>query len=244
MSFKKYISKISNTIGTVNYLQQKSRKPRPSQSRRSSKNHQLLYDDGYDVADIDPNTINKMDIDLSINGSRKGSLSDDYHSSDTQIILSAAVAKLRSTLFHHSLVFYLAFVFVFFSLPFASFVFSQFYQHHFISHSVSIYTKHKEQYSFFVIHPNGCAIEEEEEEKMFEVRKRDQIKELFHYLLIVDCCKQEAKNIKISMALLTNEWTKQHKFLFCISSFNLEIHQNKFRMKLRILRCLFFASIS
>lgn len=105
MSFKKYILKITNTIGTVNYLQKTSRKPRPTQSRRSSKHHQLLFDDGYDVAEVDPNTINKMDIDLSINGSRKGSLSDDYYSSDTQIILSAAVAKLWSTLYHHSLVF-------------------------------------------------------------------------------------------------------------------------------------------
>lgn len=101
--FQKYINKISNTIGTVNYLQQKSRKPH---SRRSSKNRQLLFDDGYDVTDVDPNTINKMEIDLSINGSRKGSLSDDYYQpNNTQIILSAAVAKLRNTLFYHSLVF-------------------------------------------------------------------------------------------------------------------------------------------
>lgn len=106
--FSKYISKITNTIGTVNYLQQKSRKAHPqySASRRSSKqSSQLLYDDGYDVVDVDPDTINKMDIDLSINGSRKGSLIDDFVP-NSQIILSAAIAKLRATLFCYELVFF------------------------------------------------------------------------------------------------------------------------------------------
>ncbi|XP_031622968.1 tyrosine-protein phosphatase corkscrew isoform X2 [Contarinia nasturtii] len=99
MMFSKYISKITNTIGTVNYLQQKSRKPHFSQSRRASKhNSQLLYDDGYDVVDVDPDTINRMDIDLSVNGSRKGSLIDDFVP-NSQIILSAAIARLRATLF-------------------------------------------------------------------------------------------------------------------------------------------------
>lgn len=104
MMFSKYISKITNTIGTVNYLQQKSKKAQQqqfSQSRRSSK--QLLYDDGYDVVDVDPDTINRMDIDLSINGSRKNSLIDDFAPS-SQIILSAAIAKLRNTLFCYELV--------------------------------------------------------------------------------------------------------------------------------------------
>lgn len=103
--FQKYISKIQNTIGTVSYLQQKSRKSHQhSQSRRTSK--QLLYDDGYDVAEVDPDTINKMEIDLSINGSRKNSFADEYSSSNTtQIILSAAIAKLRNTLFYYPLVF-------------------------------------------------------------------------------------------------------------------------------------------
>lgn len=113
MMFSKYISKITNTIGTVNYLQQRSRKPQFSQSRRSSKhNSQLLYDDGYDVVDVDPDTINKMDIDLSVNGSRKGSLIDDFVP-NSQIILSAAIARLRATLFCYSLVhllFFLCFV--------------------------------------------------------------------------------------------------------------------------------------
>lgn len=102
MMFQKYISKITNTIGTVNYLQQKSKKSPPnSHSRRSSK--QLLFDDGYDVAEVDPSTINKMDIDCSINGSRKNSLLDEFPPS-TQIILSAAIAKLRNTLLFYPLV--------------------------------------------------------------------------------------------------------------------------------------------
>lgn len=109
MMFSKYISKITNTIGTVNYLQQKSRKAQQhqySQSRRSSK--QLLYDDGYDVVNADPDAINNMDIDLSINGSRKNSLNDNFLP-NSQIILSAAIAKLRNTLFYYELVFLFCF---------------------------------------------------------------------------------------------------------------------------------------
>lgn len=102
MMFQKYISKISNTIGTVNYLQHKSKNSSTHQSsRRSSR--QLLYDDGYDVTDIDPNTINKMEIDLSVYGSRKNSLAEEFEPS-TQIILSDAIAKLRNTLFFYPLV--------------------------------------------------------------------------------------------------------------------------------------------
>lgn len=105
--FSKYISKITNTIGTVNYLQQKSRKSQQqeySDSRRSSKaSTQLLFDGGYDVEYIDPDTINRMDIDLSFNGSRKNSLNDDF-APHSQIILSEAIAKLRNTLFCYSLV--------------------------------------------------------------------------------------------------------------------------------------------
>lgn len=107
MMFSKYISKITNTIGTVNYLQQKSRKSQQqeySDSRRSSKaSTQLLFDGGYDVEYIDPDTINRMDIDLSFNGSRKNSLNDDF-APHSQIILSEAIAKLRNTLFCYSLV--------------------------------------------------------------------------------------------------------------------------------------------
>lgn len=118
MMFSKYISKITNTIGTVNYLQQKSRKANPqyTATRRSSKhNTQLLYDDGYDVCDVDPDTIHKMDIDLSINGSRKNSLNEDFVP-NSQIILSAAIAKLRATLFCYPLVFSHFFYFIFLSI--------------------------------------------------------------------------------------------------------------------------------
>lgn len=122
MMFSKYISKVTNTIGTVNYLQQKSKKSQQQQqqqqqyshSRRSSKqNSQLLYDDGYDVDYVDPDSINKMDIDLSINGSRRSSMFDDFLP-NSQVILSTAIAKLRSTLFCYPLVLlhFILFVFI------------------------------------------------------------------------------------------------------------------------------------
>lgn len=87
--FQKYISKISNTIGTVNYLQNKTRKssqPHQLRSRQSSK--QLLYDDGYDVVEV---------VDPLENASRKSSLNEELFPS-TQIILPETVAKLRNTL--------------------------------------------------------------------------------------------------------------------------------------------------
>lgn len=99
--FKKYISKISNTIGTVNYLQQKT-KDKPN--RRSSHCKNRLFDDGYDVVDVDPATVSQMEIDLSASGSRKNSMLDEFPE-HTQIILSAAIAKLRNTLFFYPLVF-------------------------------------------------------------------------------------------------------------------------------------------
>lgn len=95
MMFHKYISKISNTIGTVNYLQQKTKKsshPHHLRSRQSSK--QLLYDDGYDV----------VDANASASASRKSSVNEELFSS-TQTILSEAVAKLRNTLVFYPLVF-------------------------------------------------------------------------------------------------------------------------------------------
>lgn len=112
MMFKKYINKISNTIGTVNYLSQKTK---DNHLRRSSKYHQNFYDDGYDCCDIDPSTIQHMDIDLSINGSRKNSMVDDY-SDNEQIILSEAVAKLRIMLFIYPLVF--SFIIFYYCFPF------------------------------------------------------------------------------------------------------------------------------
>lgn len=114
MMFSKYISKITNTIGTVNYLQQRSRKAQQQQySRRLSK--QLFYDEGYDVVDVDPGTINKMDIDLSVNGSRKNSLIDDFVP-NSQIILSEAIAKLRHKLLCYALV-YCFLLFLIFGFP-------------------------------------------------------------------------------------------------------------------------------
>lgn len=98
MMFKKYISKISNTIGTVNYLQQKT-----IEKKHRSTRHQSLFDDGYDVVDVDPSTINKMEIDLSASGSRRHSMLDSFPE-NAQIVLSAAIAKLRNTLFFYPLV--------------------------------------------------------------------------------------------------------------------------------------------
>lgn len=95
MMFKKYMSKISNTINTVNYLQHKAKENR-------HKRH--LYDDGYDVQDIDPATINRMDIDLSINGSSRRASVFNGLPSNAQIVLSAAMANLRNTLFFYPLV--------------------------------------------------------------------------------------------------------------------------------------------
>lgn len=109
MMFKKYMSKISNTIGTVNYLQHKAK-----ESRRGTRH---LYDDGYDVQDIDPSTINKMDIDLSVNGSRRGSVLGGLPA-NAQIVLSAAMANLRNTLLFYPLVLFLSFVFSFIFLIF------------------------------------------------------------------------------------------------------------------------------
>lgn len=98
--FKKYISKISNTIGTVNYLQQKT-----IEKKHRSGRHQSMFDDGYDVVDIDPSTTNKMEIDISAGGSRRHSMLDSFPE-NAQIILSAAIAKLRNTLFFYPLVYY------------------------------------------------------------------------------------------------------------------------------------------
>lgn len=92
------MSKISNTIGTVNYLQNKAKENR-HQSKRQ------LYDDGYDVQDIDPATINRMDIDTSVRGqSRRASTVLGGLPANAQIVLSNAMAKLRNTLLHYPLV--------------------------------------------------------------------------------------------------------------------------------------------
>lgn len=118
MMFKKYMSKISNTIGTVNYLQHKAK-----ENRQHSKRH--LYDDGYDVQDIDPaamqqyeynrshshsdsnNNNSKMDVDAAMRGpSRRASsvLGGLSANNSQQIVLSNAMANLRNTLLHYPLV--------------------------------------------------------------------------------------------------------------------------------------------
>lgn len=103
--FKKYITKISNTIGTVNYLQQKT-----IEKKHRSTRHQPMFDDGYDVVDVDPSTINKMEIDISASGSRRQSMLDSFPE-NAQIILSAAIAKLRNTLFFYPLVLFHIFIY-------------------------------------------------------------------------------------------------------------------------------------
>lgn len=102
--FSRYISKITNTIGTVNYLQQKSKKNCEQQHyshlRQSSK--QISNDDDSDVEDDDSETNNNhIDIDLSHNRGR--TLIDNF-ATESQIILTAAIAKLRNTLFAYELV--------------------------------------------------------------------------------------------------------------------------------------------
>lgn len=115
--FKKYITKISNTIGTVNYLQQKTKENHQQhRHRKYSRSHKHLFDDGYDV-DVDYDSTNQFDIDLSANGSRKGSVFVDDFVPNEQIILSEAIAHLRNTLLFYPLVFRpFCFVFLKFSL--------------------------------------------------------------------------------------------------------------------------------
>lgn len=114
--FKKYITKISNTIGTVNYLQQKTKENR-HRSHRTHRNHQLLYDDGYDVdIDYDPST--HMEIDLTASGSRKNSVFIDEYAPNEQIILSEAIAHLRTLLLFYPLVQLFIFAFKFIKIIF------------------------------------------------------------------------------------------------------------------------------
>lgn len=109
--FKKYIAKISNTIGTVNYLQQKTKENRHG-NHRTHRNHQLLFDDGYDVdIDYDPST--HMEIDLTASGSRKNSVFIDAFPPNEQIILSEAIAHLRTLLLFYPLVFYFTHIYIF-----------------------------------------------------------------------------------------------------------------------------------
>lgn len=92
MMFSKYVSKITNTIGTINYLQHKS----------STNNEQQLYlqnsprdDDGKETNN------NSINSDLS---SKRSQILIDNCTIESKIILTAAIAKLRNTFFAYELV--------------------------------------------------------------------------------------------------------------------------------------------
>lgn len=93
MMFSKYISKITNTIGTINYLKQTSK--RNSEVQLYLRNALVVEDD-----DNETNN-NHIDIDLS---SKRNHLLMNNFPIESQIISTAAVAKLRNTLFTHELV--------------------------------------------------------------------------------------------------------------------------------------------
>lgn len=95
--FSKYVSKITNTIGAINYIQQKSKKDSEKHWQHSPR--QKFYDEGLDViVDNEPNN-NHINYDLSTNSSRTHTSSNE-----SQLILTAAIEKLRNTLFQYELV--------------------------------------------------------------------------------------------------------------------------------------------
>ena len=87
MVFRKYIKKISNAVGTVNYLQNQTKERQKSLQYR-------LYDGGYDCVDYVPAMVPDMDSDGSAGSS-----------SEQHFVLSSAMAELRNTLFFYPLVF-------------------------------------------------------------------------------------------------------------------------------------------
>lgn len=101
--FSKYVSKITNTIGTINYIQQKSKKSSEKQYshwRNSPKKH--FYDDGLDVDGVDDETNNNhINYDLSTNPSQ---ILTDCSTTESQIIPTTAIAKFQNTLFVYELV--------------------------------------------------------------------------------------------------------------------------------------------
>lgn len=102
--FSKYVSKITNTIGAINYIQQKSKKDSEKQqySHWQHSPKQKFYDEGLDViVDNEPNN-NHINCDLSTNYSRTHTQSPT--SIESQLILTAAIEKLRNTLFRYELV--------------------------------------------------------------------------------------------------------------------------------------------
>lgn len=101
--FSKYVSKITNTIGAINYIQQqKSKKDNEKQySHWQHSPKQKFFDEGLDViVDNEPNN-NYINCDLSTSHSRMHTHST---SPESQLILEAAIEKLRNTLFRYELV--------------------------------------------------------------------------------------------------------------------------------------------
>lgn len=100
--FSKYVSKITNTIGAINYIQQKSKKDSEKQySHWQHSPKQKFYDEGLDViVDNEPNN-NHINCDSTTSHSRIRT-----HSTliESQLILAAAIEKLRNTLFRYELV--------------------------------------------------------------------------------------------------------------------------------------------
>lgn len=91
--FAKYVSKLTNTIGTINYLQKKSRRNGEQQwyIKNSSK---PVFDDS---------TVRDNNIDTVLTSKRSQVLIHNF-ATESRIILSASIAKLRYTLFANELV--------------------------------------------------------------------------------------------------------------------------------------------
>lgn len=100
--FSKYVSKITNTIGAINYIQQKSKKDSEKQfSHWQHSPKQKFYDEGLDViVENEPNNNH-----INYNSSTSHSQIHTHSSSpESQLILLAAIEKLRNTLFRYELV--------------------------------------------------------------------------------------------------------------------------------------------
>lgn len=97
------MSKITNTIGTINYIQQKSKKSsEKQQSHRRNSSKRIFYDGGLDVDVVDNETNNNhINIDLSTKPCQKPT---DYFTTESQIIPTAVNAKLQNTLVSYELV--------------------------------------------------------------------------------------------------------------------------------------------
>lgn len=100
--FSKYVSKITNTIGTINYLQQKSRQNYEQQVYLQNSSEQHLRDDGSVVLN-DGKEMNNNFINNDLSSKRSQIPIDDF-AIESDNILTAAIAKLRHTLFAYELV--------------------------------------------------------------------------------------------------------------------------------------------